>query len=37
MTDGKRLVLADPLSTEGLRILEESTGIMVEVLSHLSW
>lgn len=36
MTDAKRLVLADPLSTEGLRILEESTGIMVEDLSHLS-
>ena len=36
MTDGKRLVLADPLSTEGLKILEESTGIMVEDLSHLS-
>ena len=34
MTDAKRLVLADPLSTEGLRILEESTGIMVDCQMH---
>ena len=36
MTGDKRLVLADPLSAEGMRILEESTGIAVEDLSGLS-
>ena len=36
MTDEKRLVLADPLAAEGVLILEESTGIMVDDLSDLS-
>jgi len=36
MNDTKRLVLADPLAAEGVLILEESTGIMVEDLSDLS-
>jgi len=36
MSDPKRLVLADPLSAEGVRILEESGAIKVEDLSSLS-
>lgn len=36
MTNAKRLVLADPLATEGVAILEDSSGIVVEDLSNLS-
>ncbi len=36
MSGNKRLVLADPLSIEGVQILEDSTGITVEDLSNLS-
>jgi hypothetical protein len=35
MSDPKRLVLADPLSAEGVKILEETGAIKVEDLSSL--